>query len=274
MMNICSQSRTNFRNALSLSPTEYNTIKPVLKLAGEFLTSHCVTKTSIAHGGAIVAKYSEDFCCMPPDSLSSEMDGNRKVLLLPIFFLGLRSGSLFRQLLMAIKNILGLPMGELQSADELVRKIVTDCRNKFGTDVEVKPLLIGHSLGSVPASVLAVRHGWLSICFNPLGLGRGARHYAGNENLQKVNNLQSLRHLSFTSPGDWVSSPTGWWLLRRIQSPGLRILTPDYAPQYDIEATRKHARIIHILFPNYLYLLLSDYQKAFESPSSPSPNLP
>jgi hypothetical protein len=186
------------------------------------------------------------------------MENCTSPVLIPPFFSGLGSGrgNFFRELFFIIKNLLGFSVKkELESAEREVKQLVKEYADFYQIPAHLaQPLLIGQSMGSVLAHALAIKHGWYSLCFNPLGMGRSARTYGGMENIARANGEEKMKHLSTISPGDWVAGEKNLFLLRHVTTAGVRLLTPDYAKRLKIVGNRM---AIHNSFAKYLDLALN-----------------
>jgi hypothetical protein len=184
---------------------------------------------------------------------SSGGQSDRPLAFLPIYFTGLSSGNFWQQLLCVIRNVLGLSLTrEMQDATAFMHERLQRCKLKY-PNTEIRPLLMGHSMGALFASYLSIKNGWLSLCLNPLGMGSGLRRQVGEKNLKCVDGELQEQHLSIVMPHDCVASTERFAFLRHVRTPGLVLVTKDYAKELELTSRSK----IHNGQIAYLKKLLS-----------------
>ncbi len=79
--------------------------------------------------------------------------------------------------------------------------------NHFTNNNPLKVIVnLGHSLGGMIAHAMGAKYNQASICFNPLGTGKGVRNFIGEEQCKQANDANHANcHQSFVANEDWVS---------------------------------------------------------------------
>ena len=191
----------------------------------------------------------------PEKAKEYEEKGIDQIMPLYITFQPMQS---FKDFVNCTKNILNLVPPSIIHADKFTQALV-DHINRVNEEITrecpIVPVFLGFSMGAMFATAMAVKYGFSSVVFNPLGLGKGIMNFIGEKNLRIARDENHAHcYQSYFMMRDWVTDHENNYISKLfVFKPliGQSYMITDF-PKYvnDMNSNGRH---------NYISYLLNKY---------------